>query len=412
MHGSIGDLSLVDMPISKGAKKIFEVLDRNLIEGYLIGGCVRDFLLGFDRHDYDFAAGEDPHRLLEIFKNAGLKVFDIGMRFGTIGVRVGGEFFEITSFREEGGYKTFRKPESVSFTKNFDRDVKRRDFSINALAYHPKKGVVDLCGGIEDLKRRILRSIGRAEERFLEDALRILRGVGFVARFDLSIDEETKKAMLSLAHLLEHISKERITSEFVKILTALCDIKKTREIFSEFEGIFDGLFGSGFSALALEKGRYFTDANIELKIALLFLENKAALNRLMLSKKQQAQIKAYMQWLEVLDSFDAPELKYKIKKLLNKESKGVAIEWMGHFIEALYLDVKVLEAYREIVQKGEAYRLCDLAISGKMLAEINISGKRCGEILEHLLDLVMQGGLDNTQEELLRAAKSMMDSEF
>ncbi len=407
MDEAIRELNLINMPISKGVKKVFELLDENCIEGYLVGGCVRDFLLGFDRHDYDFSAGENPYKLLEIFNNAGFGVFDIGIKFGTIGIRIQEEFFEITSFREEGGYKTFRKPESVSFTKSFYKDVQRRDFSINALAYHPKKGIVDLCGGMKDLENKVLRSIGRAEDRFLEDALRILRGVGFVARFDLNVEENTKKAMLALAHLLKHISKERITSEFTKILVALNDAGKTQKIFSEFESIFDVLFGDGFSRLACGKGSYFKSSNIELKIALVFLENKNALDELKFSKKQQAEIRAYMQWLEIFSNFKDFEIKYQIKKLLKQQNKELAIEWMGHFIKALCLDKKIIQAYKEIVEKEEIYRLSSLAISGKNLARMNIFGKKCGEILEHLLDLVMQGKINNTKEELLGAAKKL-----
>lgn len=397
------------IPLSNGAKEIFRILDRESIEGYLVGGCVRDFLLGLRQRDFDFAAGEEPLKLSKIFKEYGFQVIDVGIEFGTVGVWRGKELFEITSFRREGGYKTFRKPESVRFTKDFSEDVKRRDFSMNALAYHPKKGILDLCGGLSDLEQRLLRAIGNPKDRFSEDALRILRGVGFVARFSLEVETQTMEAMLDSVHLLHFISAERISNEMLKIVDALQGLDQTLRIFRDFAVVFWQIFGKDFKLpIELKEPRVeriLKNGNPALKIALILGEQA---ERLILPKKMKTKIKTYRKWLQVfggetLESSAREELKYQIKILLRERQEGEAREWMEHFLTS-FGESRFMQAWREITEGNEIYRLKQLQIDGSDLLKMGIEGRRCGEILERLLDSVMAKEIENTRADLYELA--------
>ena len=218
-------------------QRIFAILSD--YETYLIGGCVRDLLLDIPPKDYDFTTAATPTQMLEIFARHGIRTLEIGRAFGTIGVLMDSQVYEITTFRSEGDYRDSRRPSSVSFASTLLEDTKRRDFTINALAYHPAHGLIDYHGGRADLRGGILRAIGAPRERFGEDALRILRGVGFVSRFGLRAEEGTRAAMEECAPLLSHISGERITSELEKILLGRF---WTRAV-GEFGGILEEVLG-------------------------------------------------------------------------------------------------------------------------------------------------------------------------
>ena len=200
---------------------------------------MRDLLLDIPPKDYDFTTAATPTQMLEIFACHGIRTLEIGRAFGTIGVLIDSQVYEITTFRSEGDYRDSRRPSSVSFASTLLEDTKRRDFTINALAYHPAHGLIDYHGGRADLRGGILRAIGEPKERFGEDALRILRGVGFVSRFGLRAEEGTRAAMRECAPLLSHISGERITSELEKILLGRF---WTRAV-GEFGGILEEVLG-------------------------------------------------------------------------------------------------------------------------------------------------------------------------
>lgn len=200
---------------------------------------MRDLLLDIPPKDYDFTTAATPTQMLEIFARHGIRTLEIGKAFGTIGVLIDSQVYEITTFRSEGDYRDSRRPSSVSFASTLLEDTKRRDFTINALAYHPAHGLIDYHGGRADLRAGILRAIGAPKERFGEDALRILRGVGFVSRFGLRAEEGTRAAMRECAPLLSHISGERITSELEKILLGRFWLRALEE----FGGILEEVLG-------------------------------------------------------------------------------------------------------------------------------------------------------------------------
>ena len=195
-------------------KKIISVLEDAGYEAYAVGGCVRDSLFGQTPHDWDITTSAEPQAVKSLFN----RTIDTGLQHGTVTVRMGGQGFEVTTYRIDGDYGDGRHPDSVSFTKSLEEDLKRRDFTINAMAYNDEAGLVDIFGGQEDLKRGLIRCVGAPEERFREDALRILRAARFAARFGFEIDPEAKRVMKEKAETLHKVSAERIREEFVKLI--------------------------------------------------------------------------------------------------------------------------------------------------------------------------------------------------
>ena len=183
---------------------------------YAVGGCVRDALLGLTPHDYDLCTNALPEDTARVFSQYTL--VHSGEKHGTVGVVMDGDVIEITTFRTEGGYQDSRHPDRVRFVDGLDEDLARRDFTVNAMAYHPKTGYIDPFGGQTDLKNKNLRTVGDPAARFTEDALRILRGVRFAVRFALTPEEKTFQAMITLASLQDKLAKERIFDELCKLL--------------------------------------------------------------------------------------------------------------------------------------------------------------------------------------------------
>lgn len=193
-----------------------DALENAGFAAYVVGGCVRDTVLGLEPQDYDLCTSALPEQTQQVFHHR--KLILAGLKHGTVGVITDGGVIEITTFRTEGGYADSRHPDWVRFVPEVEEDLARRDFTVNAMAYSPKRGFRDPFGGREDLKNRILRAVGDPERRFREDALRILRGARFAARFRLTPEPETEKAMFDLAPLMEKLARERVFEELCKLL--------------------------------------------------------------------------------------------------------------------------------------------------------------------------------------------------
>ncbi len=191
-------------------------LEQAGFEAYAVGGCVRDSLLGLIPHDYDLCTNALPAETAKLFENYTL--VRSGEKHGTIGVVIDGEVIEITTFRTEGGYQDSRHPDWVQFVSSIEEDLSRRDFTVNAMAFHPSCGYVDPFGGQADLQNKTLRTVGNPQARFSEDALRILRGVRFGVRFQLTPEKATLEAMKSLSPLMDKLAKERVFEELCKLL--------------------------------------------------------------------------------------------------------------------------------------------------------------------------------------------------
>lgn len=195
------------------AMPVLQTLEDAGFEAYFVGGSVRDVLLHRHVHDVDITTSAYPEEVKELFD----KSIDTGIKHGTVTVLYGGESYEITTFRTESGYQDFRRPDHVTFVQNLDEDLKRRDFTINALAMDMHGDIVDLFNGIEDLKNHIIRAVGNPEKRFHEDALRMMRAVRFMSQVEFKLEEKTEQAIKDNHELLKKISVERIREEFVKM---------------------------------------------------------------------------------------------------------------------------------------------------------------------------------------------------
>lgn len=183
-------------------------------EAYAVGGCVRDSIMGRLPNDWDITTSAEPEEVKALFR----RTIDTGLQHGTVTVMIDKIGYEVTTYRIDGDYEDSRHPKEVTFTKSLEEDLKRRDFTVNAMAYNDRVGLVDIFGGIEDMQKGIIRCVGNAIERFTEDALRIMRAVRFSAQFGYVIEEETKNAISVLAPNLKNISAERIQVELVKLL--------------------------------------------------------------------------------------------------------------------------------------------------------------------------------------------------
>lgn len=204
----------IEMP--DNAAGIIDRLEQAGHEAYIVGGCVRDSLLGRVPGDWDITTSARPEEVKSLFK----RTIDTGIKHGTVTVMFGKEGYEVTTYRVDGSYTDHRRPDSVEFTANLEEDLKRRDFTINAMAYSHAKGIIDLFGGMEDLKKRVIRAVGKPEERFDEDALRVLRAVRFAAQLGFDIEEGTRAAIMEKASFLKDISAERKRVELDKLLVS------------------------------------------------------------------------------------------------------------------------------------------------------------------------------------------------
>ena len=219
-------------------KQVLFIIDRlqeHGYEAYAVGGCVRDMLLGREPHDWDITTSAKPEQVKAVFK----RTIDTGIQHGTVTVMVDHIGFEVTTYRIDGEYLDGRHPKEVVVTPELREDLKRRDFTINAMAYNPNEGIIDLFGGKDDLEAGIIRCVGRAEDRFHEDVLRIMRAVRFAAQLGFEIEEETWNAIIRVAPDLKKISAERIQAELTKLLL------------SPNPGHFRKLYESGITAVIL-----------------------------------------------------------------------------------------------------------------------------------------------------------------
>ena len=197
--------TLLKISLPKEVKHIIDILTQNGYEAYAVGGCVRDSILGRVPGDWDITTSALPQQVKALFR----RTIDTGIQHGTVTIMLGKNGYEVTTYRIDGKYEDSRHPESVEFTPNLEEDLKRRDFTINAMAYNDENGVVDVFGGIDDIRNRIIRCVGNAHDRFTEDALRILRAVRFSAQLGFEIDKATKDAARELETARQEIEAAR-----------------------------------------------------------------------------------------------------------------------------------------------------------------------------------------------------------
>ncbi len=389
-------------------------LSANGFEAFVVGGCVRDLLLGNSPSDWDITTSATPEEMMGVFE--GYSIIPTGLKHGTLTIISEGHPLEITTYRIDGEYLDNRHPDEVAFTRSLAKDLSRRDFTINAMAYNPEQGLKDIFGGQSDLENRIIRCVGESSRRFSEDALRIIRGLRFAAVLGFKINSETKTAMRTLAPLLSNIAKERIFPELSKLLLS----ENPKFVLTEFPEIFSVIFGFDINQnLALwQKNASILSAlpkNLALRLAILLYGLKSAeesepivdafLKNMNCSNEIHKEVKLFSLWLSKKIKADRICLKQTLRligvenlTLLTKgqAAKGVLTQQESEMI---------FEILDYIERKNECFSLDNLALNGSELKNrFNLSGPKIGEILNMLLDAVISGDCENNNPELIEYA--------
>ena len=432
----------INMPAD--VKTIISTLENAGFEAYAVGGCVRDSLLGREPNDWDITTNAKPEQTKELFH----RTIDTGLQHGTVTILMNHVGYEVTTYRIDGSYEDSRHPSSVTFTSDLTEDLKRRDFTINAMAYNDRSGIVDVFHGIEDMEKKIIRAVGDPCERFTEDALRIMRAVRFSAQLGYEIEEETKKAITSLAPTLANISAERIQVELVKLVTSahpekMMDIYETGigdVILPEFVLAMNTVQNNPHHMYSvgehIVKSMTYIEADRYLRLAMLIHD----LGKPVCKTTDEKGIDHFYGHPEVSEQIGVKILRrlkfdndtIRMVSILvrfhdyrfgsNKKALRRAMNKIGK--DAFPLVLKVQQAdilaqssyqrdekqnrldeanvlYKEILKDGECVDLKSLAITGSDLIAWGMKpGKEIGEVLSYLLDLVIEEPSLNNQEDL------------
>ena len=357
------------------SQKATEILGQNGFEAFVVGGFVRNMIMDMPPSDIDICTNALPHETIEVFKN--FRTVETGLKHGTVTVMIDGIPAEITTYRIDGEYINHRKPEEVTFTPSLHEDLKRRDFTMNAIAYSFSSGFYDPFDGKSDIEKKIIRCVGDAGRRFSEDALRILRALRFSAVLGFEIENKTKEAIFSSYPLLSDISKERITAEFLKLICG----DYSHKVLKEYSEVFKFLSGYDTSAVAEEIGNSEKNGVIRLS----YLENTDFLR---LPLKTENQIKFIKENL----SSDLNDKK-DILLLLNKGGEENTV--------LLFKRLKICrDLLDEIISSGKAYKTDMLCISGNDVSAMGFSGKEIGNILRTVLGKIIEGQLENEKTQV------------
>lgn len=399
-----------NMPLPSYIRSVIRRLNEAGYEAYVVGGAVRSWLLGSEIHDYDITTSALPQETKDVFQD--FKTIDTGIRHGTVVVLEHRNPVEVTTYRTENTYTDHRHPDEVSFTRSLEEDCARRDFTINALCYHPKEGVQDFFGGCEDLQNSLIRAVGEPAVRFEEDALRILRGVRFAAQLGFAIEPETRRAMLEKQDTLRYVSQERITAELVKICTA----KHAAPILNEYRSLFVLLIpelqeysdAQWEQLLAvIEHCPDNGDANLRMAVLLYALHDVSRsdeiLRRLKFSNSDRYAV------TNLLETADMPlATRIDMRKAMNRLTVPVSAFLAFRCAEDPSLDADALEALcRAIVKDGDCYTSKQLEVTGRDLQEIGLRGNRISMSMNTLLNAVMEDRIPNTREDLMRYLREL-----
>lgn len=429
--------------------RIIEVLTAAGFEAYAVGGCVRDSILGREPNDWDITTSARPEETKRLFP----RTIDTGIQHGTVTVMLEREGFEVTTYRIDGVYEDNRHPREVTFTASLEEDLKRRDFTVNAMAYSEQTGLVDIFGGLDDMERGIIRCVGDAEERFTEDALRMLRAVRFSAQLGYRIEEGTKRGIRKLAPNLKAISAERIQAELIKLVTSphpdylrtAYETGITKQILPEFDLCMETPQNNPHHCYSVGEhilhAMQETEPDKVLRLGMLFHDigkpqtltvDDAGITHnkghAVVGEKMTRQILRRLKFDNDTTGKVTKIVLYHDQEVgLTPGSVRRAVNRMGEDIFPLlfavrYADIRaqsdyqkeeklrkltyLKEIYDEICRKQECLSLKDLAVTGNDLIALGVpAGRRIGEILHELLEIVLEEPERNTREELLQICK-------
>lgn len=443
---------MISLP--ENVKKIIEILAGSGFDAYAVGGCIRDSIMGITPKDYDICTDAKPEETKKCFSE--FHTIDTGIKHGTVAVVINKEVYEITTFRTEDGYSDHRHPDKVSFVQSVEEDLARRDFTVNAIAYNDRDGIIDPFCGKADIEKKLIRAVGDPVKRFGEDALRILRGLRFASVYCFDIEKGTADAIHLLKGSLSGIAPERIKSELDRLICGKNAVKILREYSDVIEVIIPEISvmigydqGTHYHAYDLWEHTLHTIDRIApvpvMRYTMLFHDMgkpyvrtvgpegechykghaaagvpiaHAIMERLKFDNANRSRaevlIGAHMDTL--------PADRIGMRKFINRygiENAGFLLDIMladnlskgdGKFLDSERID-EIKEAtgiYRLIVENGDCCFLRDLAISGNDLLSVGIGpGKEIGDILGQLLTAVMEDKVENTPDALIKHAKTL-----
>lgn len=362
-------------------------------EAYLVGGCVRDHLMGKSPFDWDITTSALPEQTLAVF--ADHRTIETGIRHGTITVILEDLALEITTYRVDGEYSDGRHPDSVAFSPSLAEDLRRRDFTMNAIAFHPIDGFIDPFGGREDIQNSVIRCVGDPMKRFTEDSLRILRGLRFAATLGFSIERETASAIHQLAATLERVSVERITAEFKRLICG----NFSADILGRFHDVIT-VFLPEWEMESIDERFNALPNSSRMRLAALFRQAyvssetaENAMRRLKLDTQTIREVSALLVDYD-FESYDDTS----ILRLLNRFGTELIFDY---FLLISVQEATVLRTH-ELIHSGACFSIAALAVNGCDLLEYGISpGPAIGEALEHLLEAVICGQCANTKNDLI-----------
>lgn len=440
----------IQMP--QQVEKILNVLEANGFEAYIVGGCVRDSVLGKVPDDWDITTNALPFQTIKCFKT--YKIVETGLKHGTVTIIIDHKPFEVTTFRIDGKYSDNRRPDDVAFTRNLKEDLSRRDFTINAMAYNPKKGLIDFFGGKNDIQNKIINCVGNPDLRFGEDALRIMRAIRFASVLDFQIENNTSISIHNNKFLLKNIAYERISTELNKLLLG-DGVKRILinyvDVISEFIPEIKPVIGfeQNNPHHYLDVWQHSVESIVQCKKELIcrltmlfhdigkplcYSEDSQGIGHFYGHPKYSARIAETTLKKLRYDNFTIQRVKdlilyhdcdikpkrKQLKRLLNKLGK----ETVKQLFEVKIADTKahastcfsriedvensklVLE---QILEQNQCFSLKDLAVKGNDLIAIGVpKGKQIGIILNKLVDMVIDEKVPNDKNKLLDEALKLL----
>ena len=440
---------MVIIKLPKHVKYIIETLEQNGYEAYAVGGCVRDSILGREPNDWDITTSADPYEVKKLFSHT----IDTGLQHGTVTIMLEHVGYEVTTYRIDGDYEDSRHPKEVTFTKSLEEDLKRRDFTVNAMAYNDRDGLIDLFHGMDDIQKKVIRCVGNAEERFTEDALRIMRAVRFSAQFGYEIELETKKAIVKLAPNLKNISAERIREELIKLLVSdhpdyiriAYETGITAQILPELdvcmetkqntphhkytvgEHIIHSLtyvpgdkvlrlamlmhdIGKPYCITTDETGRDHFKGHAEKSAEMAAV----IMHRLKFDNDTLNRVKRLAKYHDWAISLSPPIKKATVRSMISRIGEDLFPDLFtigdadllaqSDYFKAEKEEKQQLlkEMYREIIEQGDCLSIKNLAVSGNDLIEHGMKpGKELGQVLQKMLEDVLKHPSSNNKEYLL-----------
>ena len=402
--------------LPKEVQDIITTIEEHGCEAYAVGGCVRDSILGRNPDDWDITTSAVPGDVKTFFR----KTIDTGIKHGTVTVMMGKTGYEVTTYRIDGEYKDGRHPENVEFSANIVDDLKRRDFTINAMAYNEKQGLVDEFDGIGDLKRKLIKCVGNSDERFTEDALRMMRAIRFSAQLGFDIEKNTFDAIAKLAPSIRQVSMERVQVELVK--TIMSD-NPDYVIFYEQTGLFKEILPVIHEILS---GKYAKNAMTMMKKSEknTVLRYAALLNSVDEEKARQTlkSLKLDNYTIDTASKLVAYQKVYidenepSVREALHKYGKDLLKLMLVH--ERAIIETKeeitgitmparrkhlliIEHMYKDILERGDCISIKDLDITGNDLMEYGLKGPQIGKTLNELLQIVIENPKLNEKATLI-----------